>query len=218
MMNESKHTGHWVARLGKVERVYRKNNVSTYLKNHFHSIPLCGDSHFNGQRGSAMMATGDNDADRVCGVCMEPVLNKQPDSKRLFAILPNCNHCFCVPCIQTWRKQYRAFDSRVTKGCPQCRTVSLYYIPSDYWTEDEAEKKTICLAYKHFMSTIPCRYFLRGECTFGRKCLYKHSASTPSPASQSESEIRLLALIYFMPGTQRPVIPEGLLTSLTWQH
>lgn len=151
------------------------------------------------------------DADKTCGVCMDVVLGKQPVSERLFAILPNCNHCFCVSCIRTWRKQYSMFDNRVTKGCPECRTVSFYYIPSNCWVEDQAEKKTICLAYKRLMSEIPCRYFLGSGCSFGRKCFYKHSNVSPRDGNSV-----VLALVY-LPGAWSPtgpVVQHGLWTSL----
>lgn len=119
-----------------------------------------------------------DDVAKTCGVCMDVVLSKQPASKRLFAILPNCNHCFCVECIRTWRKQSHVFANGVTKGCPVCRTVSLYYVPSDRWIEDQAEKHTVCLSHKRVMAEIPCKYFFGSGCVFGPKCFYKHSTSS----------------------------------------
>lgn len=119
------------------------------------------------------------DLNRTCGVCLDVVLRKQPVSQRLFAILPNCNHCFCVACIRTWRKQSSVFSNGVTKGCPECRTVSFYYVPSNCWIEDQADKNTLCLSYKRVMAEIPCRYFLGRGCVFGRKCFYKHSRGSP---------------------------------------
>lgn len=116
------------------------------------------------------------DMNRTCGICLDVVLSK-PASQRLFAILPNCNHCFCVSCIRTWRKQ--RFANRVTRGCPECRTVSLYYVICNRWIADQEEKNNLCLSYKRQMAEIPCKYFLGGGCAFGRKCFYKHDGGTP---------------------------------------
>ena len=40
--------------------------------------------------------------DKVCGVCLKVVLDKDP-GKRQFGILPNCSHCVCLECIRTCR-------------------------------------------------------------------------------------------------------------------
>lgn len=122
------------------------------------------------------------DLNRTCGICLDVVLSKQPASQRLFAILPNCNHCFCVSCIRTWRNQSR-FANRVTRGCPECRSVSLYYVTSNRWIADQDDKNNLCLSYKRCMAEIPCKYFLRGGCAFGRKCFYKHDGGSPEYAS-----------------------------------
>lgn len=121
-----------------------------------------------------------SDADKTCAVCMDVVLHKQPVCKRMFAILPNCNHCFCVDCIRTWRKQSRDFATGVTTGCPVCRTVSPYYVPSNSWIEEPAEKAALCSSHKLVMAGIPCKYFSRGSCCFGSKCFYNHTPSEES--------------------------------------
>lgn len=150
--------------------------------------------------------------DRTCGVCMDVIHTKQPVSDRVFAILPNCNHCFCVRCIQAWRKQSRVFASRVTKGCPECRTVSFYYIPSNCWVDDQTEKQTLCILYKRLLAEIPCRYFFSGGCSFGRKCFYKHGEGSPRNKPPSA-----VALFYIVGDTRVNVAMQpGLWTSLMW--
>ena len=50
----------------------------------------------------------------VCGICMERVYEKALPEERLFGILPNCNHAFCLGCIRTWRRS-RDFPNTVIK-------------------------------------------------------------------------------------------------------
>ncbi|CAC21381.1 143R protein [Yaba-like disease virus] len=51
--------------------------------------------------------------DKECGICMEKVYNKNVKNI-YFGVLPNCNHGFCIKCIDTWKKE--------KKTCPLCRT------------------------------------------------------------------------------------------------
>lgn len=41
--------------------------------------------------------------EKVCGVCMEVVWQKEPATERRFGILSSCNHIFCLQCIRKWR-------------------------------------------------------------------------------------------------------------------
>lgn len=50
----------------------------------------------------------------VCGICMDRVHEKALPKERLFGILPNCNHAYCLGCIRRWRRS-RAFQSSVVK-------------------------------------------------------------------------------------------------------
>lgn len=51
--------------------------------------------------------------DKMCGICYESVVEKNP-LERKFGILPNCNHCFCLGCIVTWRKSQQ-YDNKITR-------------------------------------------------------------------------------------------------------
>lgn len=101
---------------------------------------------------------------RTCGVCMDVILTKQNPSERVFAILPNCQHCFCLHCIQTWRRKTDVVSYNGAKGCPECRTVSFYFIPSKCWVTDQDEKNEIISLYKtSILSKITCKIFSRRQ-------------------------------------------------------
>ncbi|XP_073431678.1 uncharacterized protein [Dendrobates tinctorius] len=85
--------------------------------------------------------------DVVCGICMDKVYDKQIVQDRVFGILPNCSHAYCVGCIKRWRKT-RDFQHEVIKGCPQCRVKSSYFIPHRYWIEDTDEKVQLIEDFK----------------------------------------------------------------------
>ncbi|XP_078500438.1 uncharacterized protein LOC144755418 [Lissotriton helveticus] len=128
-------------------------------------------------------AVSDGDADSafeqskevVCGICMDKVYEKTLPHERLFGILPQCNHSYCVGCIRKWRK-CRDFQSEVIKGCPQCRIKSSYFIPHKYWISDATEKEKLVQTFTNRTSKIRCRFFLRGHghCPFKSDCIYLH--------------------------------------------
>lgn len=111
----------------------------------------------------------------VCGICMDKVYEKTLPHERLFGILPQCNHSYCVGCIRKWRK-CRDFQSEVIKGCPQCRIKSSYFIPHKYWISDATEKEKLVQTFTNRTSKIRCRFFLRGHghCPFKSDCIYLH--------------------------------------------
>lgn len=122
----------------------------------------------------ATVATQRN-MDMVCGVCLDVVLAKDNPRERKFGILPNCGHCYCQACIRTWRT-VKCGDINTVKLCPECRTRSHFFVPSDHWVEDKEEKQKLIQTYKDVMASKQCRYFDRGPgtCHFGSKCFYKH--------------------------------------------
>ncbi|XP_069827557.1 E3 ubiquitin-protein ligase makorin-1-like [Dendropsophus ebraccatus] len=113
--------------------------------------------------------------DVVCGICMDKVYDKQRPEERIFGILPNCSHAYCVGCIKRWRKT-RDFQNEVIKGCPQCRVKSSYFIPHKYWIGDSDEKIQLIQDFKAKTSKIRCRFFIRsnGYCPFKSECIYLH--------------------------------------------
>lgn len=112
---------------------------------------------------------------KTCGICMETVVEKSGGNMQRFGILPGCNHCFCITCIRQWRSSEQ-FESKVTRGCPECRVHSDFVCPSRYWVDRPEEKKTLLDEYIKSCSEKPCRHFNqgRGECPFGDKCFFKH--------------------------------------------
>ncbi|MEE6492973.1 hypothetical protein FKM82_016687 [Ascaphus truei] len=113
--------------------------------------------------------------DVMCGICMDKVYDKPVLEERVFGILPNCNHAYCVGCIRRWRKT-RDFQNEIIKSCPQCRIKSSYFIPHKYWIGEATEKLSLIETFKARTSKIRCRFFLRGNghCPFKSECIYLH--------------------------------------------
>lgn len=67
-----------------------------------------------GGLGAAAAAVVEGCEDMVCGICMDKISEKTLPEERLFGILPNCTHAYCVGCIRKWRKS-RDFQNAVIK-------------------------------------------------------------------------------------------------------
>ncbi|NXU28473.1 MKRN1 ligase, partial [Thalassarche chlororhynchos] len=106
---------------------------------------------------------------------MDRVYEKPLPEERLFGILLNCSHAYCVGCIRKWRRS-RDFQSAVIKACPECRVTSSYYIPHKYWVSDVVEKEKLIETFKARMGKIRCKFFVRnrGRCPFKSDCIYLH--------------------------------------------
>ncbi|XP_019478708.1 probable E3 ubiquitin-protein ligase makorin-1 [Meleagris gallopavo] len=131
----------------------------------------------------------------VCGICMERVYEKALPEERLFGILPNCNHAFCLGCIRTWRRS-RDFPNTVIKACPECRLTSTYYIPHKFWLSDGGEKQQLIERFKARTGQIRCKFFTRnrGRCPFGSDCIYLHELPSGRPALRhSRQHLRMHA-------------------------
>uniref|UniRef100_A0A8D0HCR3 RING-type E3 ubiquitin transferase n=1 Tax=Sphenodon punctatus TaxID=8508 RepID=A0A8D0HCR3_SPHPU len=117
--------------------------------------------------------------DVVCGICMDKVYEKSLPEERVFGILPNCSHAYCVGCIRQWRKS-RDFQNAVIKGCPECRVTSSYFIPNKHWVSDAEEKKRLIETFRARTSKIRCKFFIRGNghCPFKSECIYLHELPT----------------------------------------
>ncbi|XP_029429881.1 probable E3 ubiquitin-protein ligase makorin-1 [Rhinatrema bivittatum] len=113
--------------------------------------------------------------DVICGICMDKVYDKLLPEERLFGILPNCSHAYCINCIRQWRKS-RDFQNEVIKSCPLCRIKSSYFIPHTYWITNAEEKTQLIETFKARTSKIRCRFFMRGNgyCPFKSDCIYLH--------------------------------------------
>lgn len=117
-------------------------------------------------------------ADKQCSVCMEVVVDKVRPSERRFGILSSCTHVFCLACIRKWRLGEDArLDVEAVRSCPECRVVSHYVVPSEYWVETQDEKDKLIADYKNSLKKQHCRYFARGagQCPFSTSCFYLHA-------------------------------------------
>ncbi|BFI27838.1 E3 ubiquitin-protein ligase makorin [Marchantia polymorpha subsp. ruderalis] len=130
----------------------------------------------NRKRLEAMLISQDIE----CVVCLERVLSKPALAERKFGILSGCDHPFCISCVRSWRNGSHppGMDLKtIIRGCPVCRTVSHYVIPSLTWFSSPDEKAEIVNGYKKKLSSLDCRYFDQGNgnCPFGTSCFYKHA-------------------------------------------
>ncbi|XP_034623387.1 probable E3 ubiquitin-protein ligase makorin-2 isoform X1 [Trachemys scripta elegans] len=162
-----------------------------------------------GGLGAAAASVGElRSEDVVCGICMDKVYEKALPEERVFGILPNCSHAYCVGCIRKWRKS-REFQNAVIKACPECRVTSSYFIPHKYWVSNRDEKEKLIETFKARTGKIKCKFFAhgRGRCPFKSECIYLHElparvrpprqrppcrtgpvAFNPSPSESSEEE------------------------------
>ena len=93
----------------------------------------------------------------ACALCLEVVFSKDNPRDRIFAILPNCNHCFCLVCIRTsWNINPLL---QTLKACAVCWKLSDFYINSEYWVEGQDKVKLI-QKYKDVMATKPCSTYV----------------------------------------------------------
>ncbi|XP_053249076.1 probable E3 ubiquitin-protein ligase makorin-1 [Podarcis raffonei] len=141
--------------------------------------------------------------DVVCGICMDKISQKTLPQERLFGILPNCSHAYCVTCIRKWRKS-RDFHNAVIKGCPECRVTSTYFIPNQYWVSDSEEKEKLIENFKARTSKIRCKFFVRsnGHCPFKSECIYLHElpgGRLPAAKPQQRPERRRRRTVAFNP-------------------
>ncbi|XP_065554395.1 E3 ubiquitin-protein ligase makorin-2-like isoform X2 [Lathamus discolor] len=127
----------------------------------------------------------------VCGICMDRVYEKPLPEERLFGILPNCSHAYCLGCIRKWRRS-RDFQSTVIKACPECRITSSYYIPHKYWVSEGAEKEKLIKTFRARTGKIRCKFFAqnRGSCPFKSDCIYLHELPACQPPQRRQHHPR----------------------------
>lgn len=90
----------------------------------------------------------------TCGICLKDVLKEQD---LLFGMLPNCNHIFCMQCIETWRQQ---FHLEYFLTCPECRTPCDYVYPVREII-DEKLKREYINSEKEKMKKSTCQICLK---------------------------------------------------------
>jgi Zinc finger, C3HC4 type (RING finger)/Zinc finger C-x8-C-x5-C-x3-H type (and similar)/RNA-binding, Nab2-type zinc finger len=107
-----------------------------------------------------------------CSICLENVVSIPG---RRFGLLTNCNHAFCLPCLQQWRARID-IPQQTARSCPICRTLSYFVIPCDRFIVDKGRKAYVNKQLQQGLSQIPCRHFNfgKGTCPFGTSCFYAH--------------------------------------------
>jgi len=116
----------------------------------------------------------------ICGICLEDVSammnGRSKNNNKKFGLLSNCPHVFCLDCLMQWRtqKKHKTDDRR---GCPTCRTVSQYTVPSAHFAASGPAKDRIVARFKASRAVQPCKNFdgSLGSCPFGKDCFYRHA-------------------------------------------
>lgn len=106
----------------------------------------------------------------VCGICWD---RPSESGTKLFGLLENCTHSFCLACIREWRSS----ECSARRACPVCRKESFLVIPCETLESDPVVKKHVVDVYKRTLANIPCKYFAygSGDCPFQDNCLYAHN-------------------------------------------
>jgi len=106
-----------------------------------------------------------------CAICFEDVSK----ANKAFALLPNCDHVFCMDCVVVWRKS--AAEQQGKSKCPVCRSPVNLVAPSRVMLFGE-EKKTEIRRYINSLSIRNCKFFNRetgiSKCPFGPQCYFGH--------------------------------------------
>jgi len=135
-------------------------------------------------------AEGEDEGEPCCGVCLEvPPVSDAPSKWARYALLPGCDHAFCVSCLKQWRAanknkknrdssgsdSYHDNDNRaMVKCCPTCRAPSRFCVPSNKFYRGK-EKDAVITAFVDSKKNKPCsQYSGPGTCPFGSECFYAH--------------------------------------------
>lgn len=93
----------------------------------------------------------------------------------VYAQLPNCDHHFCPPCLNRWRRQH---GQAKAKNCPTCRTASRFtFVTPEPFTG--AARVLALQRFKERAAKTPCKNFEKSKgkkpfCAFGDECMYLH--------------------------------------------
>lgn len=108
-----------------------------------------------------------------CTLCQEVVSLKKSLSGRRFGVLQNCNHIFCVRCIQQHIQENIVFNKikyeyqveellRRSIICPVCKQPSSVVMASEKSLLDVKEKRDYKKVFDNFLSNVPCPFVRRG--------------------------------------------------------
>ncbi|KAL1491750.1 hypothetical protein ABEB36_012300 [Hypothenemus hampei] len=151
--------------------------------------------------------------EKICGICLEDILQKPHTSEHTFGILPDCNHCFCFPCISHWKGNITS-SWRVDRSCPVCRQKIEFIFPSSTWFESNEEKQLYISQGKIRMGQINCPYFQKENthCPFGNKCFYLHTRPGEIEQNVLPAGILFSDVSEFMISTRQDAVPSRELT------
>ncbi|KAG9284281.1 hypothetical protein G9A89_002091 [Geosiphon pyriformis] len=130
-----------------------------------HETPVQKEANFSKEKAKEA-----ENSENACSICF--------DIPTTYGLLESCDHTFCLECIRKWRKSEIDSDGglEITKGCPMCRKISYYVVPSSRYACTGSGKESIINGYKEHVGQIPCKYFAKKKtCPFGDMCFFKHA-------------------------------------------
>ncbi|KRZ69392.1 putative E3 ubiquitin-protein ligase makorin-2, partial [Trichinella papuae] len=106
-----------------------------------------------------------------CLICTEKVLKKENIYSRVFAFMPNCSHHFCFDCIAKWRIR-EDMPEEIRLGCPVCRTVSNYVVPTGFWFGTPEKRTDLISCFEFGRRKRLCMSSQHGNhrCAYGDSC------------------------------------------------
>ena len=139
-------------------------------------------------KGKSDVSDEEGGSEPCCGVCLEvPLVSGDAKDWARYALLPGCDHVFCIKCIQQWRAANKSanddgaareatLDKALVKCCPTCRSPSRFCVPSNKFYKGEAKEEMI-MHFKDSKAKKKCRNYVVGKlgsCPFGAECFYLH--------------------------------------------
>lgn len=92
----------------------------------------------------------------ACSICF--------DVPETYALLPSCDHIFCLACLREWRQPAAAAETPSnaharfqSKACPMCRKVNRFIVPASFYVKGAAKRRML-RSFRARTKDIPCRH------------------------------------------------------------
>ncbi|GBM63898.1 hypothetical protein AVEN_81626-1 [Araneus ventricosus] len=146
-----------------------------------------------------------NDDPLKCEICKNFVLEKMLYTERLFGLLENCSHVFCLQCIRRHRASLQRVISKkegkngkehsaIPTPCPVCKVESLYIMSSNTWFDDPTIKTRYLDLFKEETKDVLCPWFKHGQ----GQCLLSQCAGHISSQLNERQKEKYSYFLLFM--------------------